>query len=145
MVQFFQNSPIILLLVLGYLIITFMTTYSPILAVLVAIVVIGLSNGANGGSAMKESAMVSEKGLSTLTIAIKANIQLRAAIINAAKASPVAAFIGAPELLAVLTDITSFSGERITTYAILSIFYLMLVQTVVVVSGRLAARMNQHV
>ncbi len=144
-VQFFQNSPIILLLVLGYLIITFMTPYSPILAVLVAIVVIGLNNGANGGSAMKESAMVSKKGLSTLTIAIKANIQLRAAIINAAKASPVAAFIGAPELLAVLTDITSFSGERITTYAILSVFYLTLVQTVVVVSGRLAARMNQHV
>ena len=107
--------------------------------------VIGLNNGANGGSAMKESAMVSEKGISTLTIAIKANIQLRAAIINAAKASPVAAFIGAPELLAVLTDITSFSGERITTYAILSVFYLTLVQTVVVVSGRLAARMNQHV
>ncbi len=144
-VQFFQNSPIILLLVMGYLIITFMTPYSPILAVLVAIVVIGLNNAANGGSAMKESAMVSEKGISTLTIAIKANIQLRAAIINAAKASPVAAFIGAPELLAVLTDITSFSGERITTYAILSVFYLTLVQTVVVVSGRLAARMNQHV
>ncbi len=144
-VQFFQNSPIILLLVLGYLIVTFMTPYSPILAVLVAVVVIGLNNGANGGSAMKESAMVSEKGISTLTIAIKANIQLRAAIINAAKASPVAAFIGAPELLSVLTDITSFSGERITTYAILSVFYLTLVQTVVVVSGRLAARMNQHV
>lgn len=144
-VQFFQNSPIILLLVLGYLIITFMTPYSPILAVLVAIVVIGLNNGANGGSSMKESAMVSEKGLNTLTIAIKANIQLRAAIINAAKASPVAAFIGAPELLAVLTDITSFSGERITTYVILSIFYLALVQTVVILSGRLAARMSQHV
>lgn len=143
-VQFFQNSPIILLLVLGYLIITFLTTYSPILAILVAIVVIGLNNGANGGSAMKESAMVSEKGANTLTIARKANIQLRASIINAAKASPVAAFIGAPELLAVLTDITSFSGERITTYVILSVFYLMLVQTVVIVSGRVANRMNKN-
>lgn len=143
-VQFFQNSPIILLLVLGYLVITFMTTYSPMLAVLVAIVVIGLNNGANGGSAMKETAMVSEKGVNTLTIARKANIQLRAAIINAAKASPVAAFIGAPELLAVLTDITSFSGERITTYLILSVFYLTLVQTVVIVSGRLADRMKQN-
>lgn len=144
MVQFFQNSPIILLLVLGYLIITFITTYSPTVAVLVAIVVIGLNNGANGGSSMKELAMVSEKEVSTLTIAKKANTQLRAVIINAAKASPVAAFIGAPELLAVLTDITSFSGERTTTFVILSVFYLALVQTVVIVSGRISDRMNKN-
>lgn len=143
-VQFFQNSPIILLLVLGYLVITFVTTYAPILAVLVAIVVIGLNNGANGGSAMKESAMVSEKGVKTLAVAKNSSIQLRASVINAAKASPVAAFIGAPELLAVLTDITSFSGERITTYLILSVFYLTLVQTVVVVSGRLTDRLNRN-
>jgi ABC-type amino acid transport system permease subunit len=43
--------------------------------------------------------------------------------------------------LAVLTDITSFSGERITTYLILSLFYLALVQTVVIVSGRISARL----
>lgn len=143
-VQFFQNSPIILLLVLGYLVITFITTYEPILAVLVAIIVIGLNNGANGGSAMKETAMVSEPDSTTIAIAKDAHVQLRAAVINAAKASPVAAFIGAPELLAVLTDITSFSGERITTYLILSVFYLLLVQTVVVVSGRLTDRLKQN-
>lgn len=143
-VQFFQNSPIILLLVLGYLVITFITTYAPILAVLVSIIVIGLNNGANGGSAMNETAMVSEEGAKMQTVAKDASIQLRAAVINAAKASPVAAFIGAPELLAVLTDITSFSGERITTYLILSVFYLTLVQTVVIVSGRVTARLNTN-
>jgi ABC-type amino acid transport system permease subunit len=143
-VQFFQNSPIILLLVLGYLVITFITTYEPILAVLVAIVVIGLNNGANGGSAMNETSMVSKPGSTALVIAKDASVQLRAAVINAAKASPVAAFIGAPELLAVLTDITSFSGERITTYLILSVFYILLVQTVVVFSGRLTDRLKQN-
>lgn len=143
-VQFFQNSPIILLLVLGYLVITFFTVYEPILAVLVAIIVIGLNNGANGGSVMNEASMVSESGSTTLMIAKDASVQLRAAVINAAKASPVAAFIGAPELLAVLTDITSFSGERVTTYLILSVFYLLLVQSVVVVSGRLTDWLNKN-
>jgi ABC-type amino acid transport substrate-binding protein/ABC-type amino acid transport system permease subunit len=144
MVQFFQNSPIILLLVLGYLVITFITTYEPILAVLVSILVIGLNNGANGGSAMNETGMVSEPESTVLMIAKNTSIQLRAAVINAAKASPVAAFIGAPELLAVLTDITSFSGERVTTYLILSIFYLVLVQTVVIVSLRLTDRLKRN-
>ena len=144
MVQFFQNSPIILLLVLGYLVITFVTAYEPILAVLVSILVIGLNNGANGGSAMNETGMVSEPESTVLMIAKNTSIQLRAAVINAAKASPVAAFIGAPELLAVLTDITSFSGERVTTYLILSIFYLVLVQTVMIVSLRLTDRLKRN-
>jgi ABC-type amino acid transport substrate-binding protein/ABC-type amino acid transport system permease subunit len=142
--QFFQNSPIILLLTLGYLVVTFLTSYGPIVAVLVSIVVIGLNNGANGGSAMNETAMSFKAIPPTLIVAKDSNIQLRAAIINAAKASPVAAFIGAPELLTVLTDITSFSGERTTTYVILSIFYLSLIQIVVMVSGRLTARLKKN-
>lgn len=141
--QFFQNSPIILLLVLGYLVVTFVTPYGFTLAVLVSVAVIGLNNGANGGSAMYETAMSSEYPSPVLTVAKDTSVQLRAAIINAAKASPVAAFIGAPELLAVLTDITSFTGERITTYVILSIFYLCLVQLVVIASGRLTMRLEK--
>lgn len=141
--QFFQNSPIILLLVLGYLVVTFVTPYGFILAVLVSVVVIGLNNGANGGSAMNETAMSFKHPPPMLTVAKDTSVQLRAAVINAAKASPVAAFIGAPELLAVLTDITSFTGERITTYAILSIFYLCLIQLVVVASGLLTTRLKK--
>jgi ABC-type amino acid transport system permease subunit len=106
-------------------------------------VVIGLNNGANGGSAMNETAMSFKCPPPALTVAQNASIQIRAAVINAAKASPVAAFIGAPELLAVLTDITSFTGEQITTYAILSIFYLCLIQIVVVMSGRLTTRLKK--
>ena len=143
-VQFFQNSPIILLLVLGYLVVTFFSTYDPLLAVVVALVVIGLNNGANGGSAMNETSMASGPSSTTRIIAKNASIQLRSVVINAAKASPVAAFIGVPELLTVLTNITSFSGERTTTYLILSVFYLLLVQSVVVVSGRLTVWLKQN-
>jgi len=144
LVQFFQNSPIILLLVLGYLVITFITSYSPILAAFVSIIVIGLNNGANGCSAMYDNASVSGLDASILDIAKKTSTQLRAAVVNATKASPVAAFIGAPEMLSVLTDITSFSGERITTFLIVSIFYLTLVQMVIVVSGRVIKRLQRN-
>jgi len=143
-VQFFQNSPIILLLVLGYLVITFFTSYSPLLAVVVSIIVIGLNNGANGCSAMYDKASISGPETRTLDIAKKTRTQLRAAVVNATKASPIAAFIGAPEMLSVLTDITSFSGERTTTFLMVSIFYLTLVQMVIVVSGRVTKRLEKY-
>jgi ABC-type amino acid transport substrate-binding protein/ABC-type amino acid transport system permease subunit len=142
--QFFQSSPIILLLTLGYLIVSYLTSYSPPLAILVSVTVIGLNNGANAGSAMSELAASSKKDLRILVIASKARIQFRAAVINAAKASPVAGFIGAPELLAVLTDITAFSGERITTFLILIIFYLILIQLVIILSERLSQRLDKY-
>jgi ABC-type amino acid transport substrate-binding protein/ABC-type amino acid transport system permease subunit len=143
-VQFFQNSPIILLLVLGYLVITFFTSYSPLLAVVVSIIVIGLNNGANGCSAMYDKALASGPEAHILVIAKKTSTQLRAAVVNATKASPVAAFIGAPEMLSVLTDITSFSGERTTTFLMVSIFYLTLVQMVIVLSGRVTKRLEKN-
>ena len=142
--QFFQSSPIILLLMLGYLIVSYLTSYSPPLAILVSVIVIGLNNGANAGSAMSELAASSGKDLRILVIASKARIQFCAAVINAAKASPVAGFIGAPELLAVLTDITAFSGERITTFFILIIFYLILIQLVIILSERLSQRLDKY-
>jgi polar amino acid transport system substrate-binding protein len=143
-VHFFQNSPILLLLMLGYLIVSYLTSYSPTLAVLVSVIVIGLNNGANGGSAMSEFASISGSAAHTLVIASKTRIQLRAAVINAAKASPVAGFIGAPELLSVLTDITAFSGETVTTFFILIVFYLILIQMVITLSGRLIQRMDTY-
>ena len=143
-VQFFQNSPIILLLLLSFLIVSNLTSYSPPLAVLVSVIVIGLNNGANAGSAMSELASISRSNARILVIANKTRIQLRAAVINAAKASPVAGFIGAPELLAVLTDITAFSGERVTTFFILVVFYLIMIQMVITLSGRLIQRLDKY-
>lgn len=93
---------------------------------------------------MSEFASASGSTAPALVIASKTRIQLRAAVINAAKSSPVAGFIGAPELLAVLTDITAFSGERITTFFILIVFYLILIQIVITLSGHLIQRMNKY-
>ena len=143
-VHFFQNSPIILLLILGYLIVSYLTSYSPPLAVLVSVVVIGLNNGANGGSAMSELATASGNNQSLFAIASRTRVQLSVTMINAAKASPIAGFIGAPELLAVLTDITAFTGEYITTYLILIIFYLTLIQIIIVLSGRLSKWLEKY-
>ena len=42
-----------------------------------------------------------------------------------------ASFIGAPELLSALTDIASFSSGRATTYALLLVFYTVVVMAVV--------------
>ncbi len=143
-VNFFQNSPIILLLVLGYLLITFLMPYSQFLAVSVSVIVIGLNNGANASSAMSETALVSTPNASLLYIAKGTSNQLRAAIINATKATPVAGFIGTPEILNVLTDITSFTGERLTTYITVSIFYLIAVHQVIKVTDRIHKRLQAN-
>ncbi|MDP1910359.1 MAG: hypothetical protein Q8K85_18830, partial [Hyphomicrobium sp.] len=57
--------------------------------------------------------------------------------INAAKGTPIASFIGAPELLSALTDITSFASGRATTYSLLLIFYVVVVVVVVWLCGKL--------
>jgi ABC-type amino acid transport system permease subunit len=67
----------------------------------------------------------------------RAATQIVAFLVNAAKGSPVASFIGAPELLSALTDITSFSSGRATTYTLLLIFYTAVVMIVVWLCGKL--------
>ena len=52
-------------------------------------------------------------------------------LVNATKSSAVASMVGVPELLNELTDITSFTSERIMTYSFLLVFYTLLVSLVV--------------
>ena len=52
-------------------------------------------------------------------------------LVNAAKGTPIASFIGAPELLSALTDITSFASGRASTYSLLLVFYVCVVMVVV--------------
>ena len=141
---FFQNSPIILLLMLGYLLVTAFLDYSTWVAVFIAVSMIGLNNGANGANALMDAAMTFNSAFAPRELFGVASVALRAAVINAAKASPVAAFIGAPEMLASLTDITSFTGERVTTYLIVSIFYIIFVQVLVVMTGILVKQVRRH-
>lgn len=138
-----MNAPVVLLLVFCYLIMSGFTLYSAPVAILTAVLAIGLNNGAPAAQSLiaasetlGETATLRE----SLSIGI---VQIRACVINAAKASPVGAFIGAPELLSVLTDITSFSGERAVTFTLLAIFYILIVQAVVLASGRVVRVIQQ--
>ena len=77
-------------------------------------------------------------GMDLITRALsRSATQIVAFLVNAAKGTPIASFIGAPELLSALTDITSFSSGRVTTYTLLLIFYTAVVMIVVWLSGRL--------
>jgi polar amino acid transport system substrate-binding protein len=129
------NSPVILLLVLAYLLVSGVFLYTGTVAVIAAIIAIGLNNGAAAGDSLVQARKTLSGGSGFLDAARVCAIQFRACVINAAKASPVAAFIGTPELLSVLTDITSFSGERVVTFTLLALFYLLMVQLVIMLSA----------
>jgi ABC-type amino acid transport system permease subunit len=62
-------------------------------------------------------------------------------LINAAKGTPIASLIGAPELLSALTDISSFSNGRATIYTILLVFYTVIVMIVVWLCRRFERRL----
>jgi len=62
-------------------------------------------------------------------------LQFRNCLINAAKGSPVASFVGTPELLSVMTNITAFTGTRASSYVFMAIFYLLSVQVVIYISN----------
>ena len=65
-------------------------------------------------------------------------------LINAAKGTPIASFIGAPELLSALTDITSFASGRATTYSLVLVFYIVVVVVVVWLCGKLRAFLERR-
>ena len=137
------NAPLILLLVLAYLIMSGFVIYSAPIAVLTAVLAIGLNNGAPAGEALIAAAKTLDRNPALVDVLNVSMVQVRACVINAAKSSPVGAFIGAPELLSVLTDITSFSGERAVTFTLLAVFYILTVQLVIVASGLVATRLQR--
>lgn len=139
-----QSSPIVLTLVIAAALAHALFPYSSAVAVGAAVVALGLSNGSNAGQAVSE-AMLSLRteagggdppGLFAAALRRSAT-QIVAFLINASKGTPVASFIGAPELLSALTDITSFASGRVTTYCLLLVFYTAIVMAVVWLCGRL--------
>lgn len=131
LVVFLQNSPVILLLILGYLWVSLFWVYTIPLSIISAVVVIGLNNGANVTGAMHETWLTAGRQLSVGATVQRSVVPIRAALINAAKATPVAGFIGVSDLLATLNDITAFTGEQLTTFLVLTVIYLCLIQFVV--------------
>jgi len=140
-----QSSPIVLTLVIAAAIIHAIFSYSSGVALGAAIVALGLANGSNAGQAISEAVLTlrAERaalpmgGLDLFSRALaRSATQIVAFLINAAKGTPIASFIGAPELLSALTDITAFSSGRVSTYALLLIFYTGVVMAVVWLCGR---------
>lgn len=135
-----QSSPILLTLVIAAAVMHALVPNSPSVALCAAIVALGLANGSNAGQAISEAYLTLRVergelpggGVGLFSRALsRAATQIVAFLINAAKGTPIASFIGAPELLSALTDITSFSSGRATTYTLLLVFYTAVVIAVV--------------
>jgi ABC-type amino acid transport substrate-binding protein/ABC-type amino acid transport system permease subunit len=133
-----QSSPILLTLAITAAVIHTLVPYSPEVAVVAAILALGLANGSNAGQAISEAYFTLREerpragaGHLFLRALSRSATQIVAFLINAAKGTPIASFIGAPELLGALTDITSFSSGRATTYTLLLVFYTGVVILVV--------------
>jgi ABC-type amino acid transport system permease subunit len=130
-----QSSPIVLTMFLGYVAASAMVTYSVQVAMLVAVLVIGLYNASYAGPAVAEAsrALAVRHGHAVpLHLAVRhAGTQVLAFLVNAAKGCSIASVIGVPELLDSLTDIASFSSERATTFTVLLVFYSAVVGVVV--------------
>jgi len=137
-----QSTPFVLALVIGLAIATALVPYSVGLGVTVCMLVAGLINGANAGQSISESviSISREGGDQTSGRFVEAfrrsRIQLQASLVNASKSVPAASFIGAPELLSSMTDISSFSTSRVSTYIFLMLFYMVVVAAVVWSCGK---------
>ena len=147
-----QSSPVVLTLVVAAAVAQAIFTYSPDVALGAAIVALGLMNGCNAGQAIGEAADTLRRegsyrpGLSLplYTAAVGRSItQILSFLVNAAKGTPIASFIGAPELLSALTDITSFAAGRATTYTIVLLFYVGVVVVVVWACERIRWRLEK--
>lgn len=140
-----QSTPLILLMFLAGLLTSASATPSVPLCVAAAILMLGVFNGANAGQAVAEarSRLMARPGLTgrvPLAAAFRhARSQVISFAVNGVRGSPAASLIGVPEVLSALTDIASFSSERVTTYLVLLLLYMAM--TAVVFRG---AALLQH-
>lgn len=151
-----QSSPVVLTLVIAAAVAQVFFPYSPLIALCAAIFALGLTNGCNAAQAIAEAMLTlreehghaadGESGVAGIFKAAvgRSATQIVSFLINAAKGTPIASFIGAPELLSALTDITAFSSGRATTYSMLLIFYIVVVAIVVVLCGQLRTYLEQR-
>lgn len=130
-----QSTPLILLMLLAGVLVGALGATSPLVALAAAVLVLGLFNGSNAGQAVAEAMFTLREERApaqpALSAAVyRARVQMVAFVVNATRGSPAASVMGVPELLSALTDVASFSSERITTYTFLLIFYMLLVALV---------------
>jgi ABC-type amino acid transport substrate-binding protein/ABC-type amino acid transport system permease subunit len=140
-----QSSPIVLTLVIAAAFAHALLPYSTGVALGASILALGLANGSNAGQAVSDAVISlhhegGEKGMTLFVHALgRSATSIVAFLINAAKGTPAASFIGAPELLGALTDVSSFSSGRATIYCLVLVFYTVVVMIVVWACGWLRA------
>jgi polar amino acid transport system substrate-binding protein len=138
-----QSTPLMLLMMFAGVLATSSGANAPLLALALAVLVLGLYNGSNAGQAIAEAraSLLSEGRAAGLAAAVRrAHSQVVAFAVNATRGSPAASLIGVPELLTAQTDIAAFSSERVTTFALLLVFYMLLVSVVVWLGQRWQTR-----
>jgi len=133
----FQNTPIILLFVVAAILLNQIGSFTPVQTVFMSIFVIGISNGSNAAIAMRDTlAALPDAPSETLKHVFSLTfVQVRNCLINAAKGSPIASFVGTPELLSMMINITAFTGTRASSYLFMAIFYLLSIQLVTYLSN----------
>lgn len=137
----FQGSPPILILVFVATIANAALVYSPTVALFVAVVAIGLVNGAFAGQGIADGWKSLDDHLAGGTrmrhAIVRAAPQIEAFLTNATRGIAAASFVGAADLTNALNDIASFSRSQAVTYWILLIFYVVVVMIVVRLSRAL--------
>lgn len=143
----FQNTPIILLFVVFAILLNIIGSFTPTQTILMSALVIGISNGANAAVAMRDTfRALPDQAVKTIKIIFSLTfVQIRSCLINAAKGSPIASFVGTPELLSVMTNITAFTGTRTSSYVFMAIFYLLSIQVVMYLSNKVFAYFSNPV
>lgn len=140
-----QCSPLVLLLFFGYAAVSVILPYSTGVALLLAIVMIGLYNGSHAAAGIADAHAALPPDVPPelrFRLAVRgASVQIMSFLVNATKSTSIASMIGVPELLNALTDITSFTSERVLTYSFLLVFYASLVALVVWAGGRVQRRL----
>jgi polar amino acid transport system substrate-binding protein len=141
-----QSSPPIMTLIIAAALLRVFAEFTPLTVMIAAIAALGLINGANAGQAIAETVATIQPGFGAgpagqpqvflRAVGLSAK-QIEAFLINAAKGTPVASFIGAPELLNQLTDIGSFASSRASIYWVMLLFYILIVAVVVRLSASL--------
>lgn len=136
---FAQYCPQLPLMVLAYFVVASVIPYSHEVALATAIVTLGLYSGAKAANAMYLIHRANQQ-LGMGEVMRYAAVSIRLSVIFTVKLCPVAAFIGVPELLTVLNEITAFSGERFSTYLVVSVFYVVLILSVSKLSAVVIAK-----
>jgi polar amino acid transport system substrate-binding protein len=149
-----QVTPLPLVMFFVYVLAGGIAAYSGLVALVAAILAIGLYNGSNAAHAIDEAYSALLRGTaSSATPAVAAgpprflqavslaNVQIVAFLINAAKGSPAAGMIGVPEFLNVVTDLSANATDRVGVNLLLLIFYSGLVLIVIAVLGALRVRL----